>query len=41
MGLERDGRDDEAKDKDDINEEGEGGASCHETGCCHCEYDAG
>ncbi len=33
-------RDDEAKNKNDINEENEK-ASYHETNYCHCKYDAG
>ena len=39
MRLKRDDRDDEAKNKNDINEENEEEASCHETDYCHCEYD--
>ncbi len=43
MKLKRDDRDDEAKNKNDINEENkkEEEASCHETDCCHYKYDDG
>ncbi len=40
MRLKRDDRDDEAKNKNDINEESEEEASCHKINCCHCKYDA-
>ena len=39
MRLKRDDRDDEAKNKNDINEKNEEEAFCHETNYCHCKYD--